>query len=239
MKSFRIVTLIVAILTLPAIAAAQKAKPQPSPTPTPAVITAQFNFCLAGDTACETANRVRQDVNRPYTNGSEGVWIANTTNSSRDIVIYLENSTRSVIYDLRDRVHTGNPQPTWTSSPQNFKVQFVVHDANLLKTTGQCATSSVCEANKTSAMNGGFYIGRVRYRFQWNPGSVLQYINWVEPTSPVNINYRRDSTGQTWTITPIQKDNSYYLAGMQVEDGRNITFGGQYNMPFSLVIKVR
>lgn len=88
-------------------------------------------------------------------------------------------------------------------------------------------------------MNGGFYINRVRYRFQWNPDSVLQYINWVEPTSNVNINYKRDETGQTWTVTPIQKENFHYLAGMQVEDKNKITFGGQYNMPFSLVVTVR
>lgn len=244
MRIDRIVIVVTALLVLSTAAFAQKGgkpKPSPTPTPVPVVVTAQFNHCVAGDTACETANRVRQDVNRAFTSGSEGVSIANATSSTGDIVIYLENSTRSVVYDLRDRVHDGNPQPTWTGTPQNFKVQFVLHDANLLKTYGSCASSSVCEENMVSAMNGGFYIGKVRYRFQWNPGSVLQYINWVEPTSAVNINYKRDEGGQTWTVTPIETSpfSGRYLAGMQVEDRNRISFGGQYNMPFHLVISVK
>jgi hypothetical protein len=239
MSTSRALAFFVALFALPVLAAAQPRKPAPSPTPTPKVVTAQFGYCAAGDTVCEGTNRVRQDANRPFTNGSEGVSIANATSPSGDIVIYLDNSTRSVVYDLRDRVYTGNPQPTWTSTPQNFKVQFVLHDANAVKTMGDCATMAVCEANLVSAMNGGFYIGKVRYRFQWNPGSVLQYINWVVPTSPVNINYKRDATGETWTLTPVQNASFQHLAGMQVEDRNNISFGGQYNMPFNLTVKVR
>jgi hypothetical protein len=241
-KSFRAATFVIIIIALSTAAYSQKGKPpkpSPTPTPTPPVVRATFNYCTAGDTACQSANRVRMDVDRPYTSGQEGVSIAGATGTTGDIVIYLGDSTRSVVYDLRDVVHTGNPQPTWTSTPQNFKVQFVLHDANLLKTAGACATSAVCEANMVSALNGGFYIGRVRYRFQWNPWSVLEYINSVEDTSPVNIYYTRDASGQTWTVTPIETVSGRYLAGMQVEDRNRITFGGQYNMPFRMVITVQ
>ncbi len=250
MKAYRLITLTFLVLTLAAAAFAQgngngngnRPPRTPTPTPTPApVISAKFNYCAPGDVACQTANRARQDVDTPYVNSSQGVSIANATSSTGDIVIYLENSTRSVVYDLRGMVHMGNPQPTWTSTPQNFKVQFVIHDANVLKTFGSCATSAFCEENMESAMNGGFYIGKIRYRFQWNPDSVLQYINWVEPTSHVNINYKRDATGQTWTVTPKETSpfSGIYLAGMQVENKNNTTFGGQYNMPFTLVVTVR
>ena len=241
MKTFRTIYLVLIVLTLSGMAAAQKGKPSPTPTPTPAVITAKFNYCAPGDTVCEAANRVRQDADRAYTNGQDGVVMSSALNSTGDIVIFLNDSTRTAVYDLRDRVHDGNPQPTWTSTPQNFKVQFVIHDANNLKAQGTCAgAAAVCEENMVSAMNGGFYIGKVRYRFQWNPTSVLTYINWVEDTSPVNINYKRDATGQTWTVTPIETSpfSNRYLAGMQVEDRRE-SFGGQYNMPFTLVVNVK
>lgn len=235
MKLIRSIVLFAFTLALPIVVSAQGNKPRPSPTPTPPVISAKFNFCTTGDTACETANRVRMDVNRPLVNGQENVSIT----SSADIIIGVGN--RSLMYDLRDRVHDGNPQPAWTSAPRLVKPQIYVHDGYDARTLSGCSTEPTCEYNMVTAMNGGgFTIDRIYYRLQWNPDSLLQYINWVEDTSYVNVNYKKDATGETYTITPIAKFlGGPFLAGLQGERGNTITFGGQYNLPFTLVVTVR
>lgn len=236
MQNLRALALFIMILAIPTIASAQKGKPSPTPAQ---VISAKFVYCPAANTDCESANRVRQDADRAYVNGSEGVAISFNVGVSGDLTINLNNSTRSVIYDLREMVHMGNPQPTWTSSPRNLKLTFNALKAYNAKSSAACV-DGVCEGNYVTGMNGGGYtIDGVTYRTQWNPGSAQPYINYVEPTSPVNVHYRKDSTGETWTLTPIQKDNYYYLAGLQGETRKTITFGGQYNMPFSLTVTVK
>lgn len=243
MKYTRVLILPIIFLTMALCVSAQngngKGKPSPTPTPTPVVISAKFVFCAAGDTACETANRVRQDVDRPYVNGSEGVAISWNVGVSGDLTINLQNSQRTVIYDLRDRVHDGNPTPSWVSTPQNLKLHFNSHEAHTAKVMATCV-DGICEGNHITSLNGGGYtFDQTTYRTQWNPNSVQPYINFVEPTSYVNVHYYKDATGETWTLTPIQKDNGYYLAGLQGEKKRTVTFGGQYNMPFRLVVTVR
>jgi hypothetical protein len=250
MKFTRILILPIIFLTMALCVSAQngngKGKPSPSPTaspsptPAPVVISVRFVYCVAGDTACETANRVRQDVDRPYVNGSEGVAISWNVGVSGDLTINLLNSQRSAIYDYRDRVHDGNPTPSFVNSPQTLKLFFNALKAHRAKENATCV-DGICEGIYEGAMNGGGYtINKVTYRTQWNPGSAQPYINFVEPTSPVNVHYYKDATGETWTITPIQKSNGYYLAGLQGEKQPNtVTFGGQYNMPFALVVTVR
>jgi hypothetical protein len=237
MRIVRSIAFLLLVLALPLLVSAQPGarRPSPSPTPTPPVISAQFVFCAAGDTACETANRVRQDVDRPMVNGQENVSIT----SSGEFRIAVGN--RSIMYDLRDRVHTGNPQPAWTSAPRLVKPGFVSPGVYSAKTLSGCSSEPTCEYNHVTTLNGGgFTIDRIYYRLQWNPDSILQYINWVEDTSYVNVNYRKDATGETYTITPIATFlGGPYLAGLQGEKGNNITFAGQYNLPFTLVVTVR
>ena len=249
MTHFRKIAIIIAIALSPLAAAAQKGKPKPSPTPTPVPVTtsAKFADCSviadeAERVACESSNRVRMDADRPYVDGQDGVAIAFYPGGSNDLTINLQTSQRTVIYDLREMVHMGSPQPSWTSTPQNLKLHFNVLKAYNAKLQAICV-DGVCEGNYVTGMNGGGYtIDGITYRTQWNPGSAQPYINWVEPTSPVNVHYYKDATGETWTITPIQKDNGYYLAGLQGESGSgkksSVTFGGQYNMPFTLTVQV-
>jgi hypothetical protein len=219
---------------------AQKGKPTPTPT---SVTTAAFVYCggitNAEPTECEAANRVRLEKDTPYVNGQDGVAISFNVGGSGDLTINLQNSKRSVIYDLRDVVHRGSPQPAWTSAPQNLKLHFNALKAYNAKLGATCA-DGICQGTYVTGMNGGGYtIDGVTYRTQWNPYSSQPYINLVEPTSPVNVHYYQDATGETWTITPIQKDNFYYLAGLQGEQKKTVTFGGQYNMPFVLVVTVK
>jgi hypothetical protein len=245
MTRFIKIAIILTVALTPAAVAAQKVKPSPTPTQ---VITAQFGYCggVVDPTeraACDAANRVQSDTAMPYINGQAGVAISFNVGVSGDLTINLQNSTRTARYDLRDMVYMGNPQPSWTSTPQNLKLHFNALKAYNAKLQATCL-DGICEGNYVTGMNGGAYtIDGVTYRTQWNPGSAQPYINWVEPTSPVNVHYYKDATGETWTITPIQKENGYYLAGLQGESGsgRNVvtTFGGQYNMPFSLVVIVR
>ena len=179
------------------------------------------------------------DASTPYINGQQGVAIAFYPGGSNDLTINLQTSQRTVIYDLREMVHMGNPQPSWTGTPQNLKLHFNVLRAYNAKLQATC-TDGVCEGNYETGMNGGGYtIDGVTYRTQWNPGSAQPYINWVEDTSAVNVHYYKDATGETWTITPVQKENGYYMAGLQGEKRKTVTFGGQYNMPFTLIVQVR
>jgi hypothetical protein len=216
--------------------------PTPSPTPTPApgsVISARFIYCASGDTACEASNRVRQDQNSPWVNGSQGVTISFNVGVSGDLTINLMNSTRSVVYDLRDRVNDGNPTPSWVGTPQNLKLNFNSHEAYNAKLIASCS-NGICESNYQTTLNGGGYkIGQYTYRTQWNPLSMFSLINQPDITSFVNVHYYQDATGETWTITPLPNTHGHFLAGLMGEKGNTQQRNGQYNMPFRLVVTVR
>lgn len=242
MLKLRTPALFASILALPVAALAQR--PKPSPTPTP-VITAQLVHCssivdVVERDACHAVNRVQSDVNRPYSNGQEGVTIGIDYANTGNLTMNLQDSSRFSRLDLSHMAVQGNPQPVWTSTPQLVKNGYFIHRFLDAKRLSGCSTASTCEYNFVTNMNGGgFTIDGIYYRLQWNPDSVLQYINAGQPTSKVNINYRKDATGETYTITPLLNEYGYYLAGLQAERRKSVWFAGQYNIPFTFVVTIR
>jgi hypothetical protein len=209
------------------------AKPTPSPS---SLKTVTFGYCIAGDLDCESANRVRNDVNRPYVDGTDVAITFQTGSGSNDITL---NFSRSVIYDLTYMAAAGDPTPTWVSQPQAVKPGIDVlggYNAKL-----QCGSAPTCDINYLTSMNGGgFAIDRINYRVQWHPGSMQPYINTPETTSAVNVHYIKDSTQEVFIITPLPNpDTSRVIAGLQGEtNSKNITAGGQYVMPFTMTLRL-
>ena len=243
----RSVLITTALLTFTAISFGQgKGKPSPTPTPTPVptpIISMQLVHCSSivdqiERDACHASNRVQADANRLYVHGQEGVSIALDSSSAGNIVINLQDSTRSSRLDFSEVVTFGNPQPSF-SGPQLVKNGYYIFGALKAKTDSPCSADPICEFDYVTNMNGGgFTINKIYYRLQWNPDSVLTYINTAQSTSKVNVHYKKDATGESFTVTPILNENGYYLAGLQSEAKGKVMPGGQYNMPFSLVVKI-
>ena len=60
----------------------------------------KFGYCATGDFACETANRVRNDIDTPYTNRVSDVnAVFNLVSGSK--VLTVGFGTRTVRYDFR------------------------------------------------------------------------------------------------------------------------------------------
>jgi len=227
-------TVILGLCCSAAFGQAQKGKP--SPTPTPAQKSVTFGYCAAGDTACESANRLRSDANRAYVGGTD-VAIDFFPGGSNDITL---NFSRNVIYDFTEQVAIGNPTPSWVSQPLAVKPFINVltgYNAKLL-----CGSAPTCDIDYQARMNGGgFTIGRVDYRVQWNPESVQPWINVPYVTSYVNVHYVKTATEEYFVVTP-KPDGilGKALAGLQGEPNtRTTTAGGQYVMPFTLTIKLQ
>jgi hypothetical protein len=220
--------------------AAQGNKPsRPTPSPTPPPVTVTFNYCVAGDFSCETANRVRNDLNRAYVDGSEGMAITfQTLSGSNDLTINFTNSTRTVTYDLTEMSASGNPTPAWVSQPAALKPAFNVFGAYNAKL--QCGSAPTCDINYVTGMNGGgFTIDRIDYRLQWHPTSIQPYINTPEISSAVNVHYVKDANSEVFTVTPLpNSDSGRTIAGLQGETKRSVTPGGQYVMPFTLTVRL-
>lgn len=209
------------------------------PTPTPTPISVSLGYCAAFDYTCFSANRVRSDVNRAYVNGSEGMAITfQTLSGSNDLTIDFGGSSRTVTYDLTEMSAAGNPTPSWVSQPIALKPFINVLGAYNAKL--QCNGAPTCDINYVTGMNGGgFAINRINYRVQWHPTSVQPYINTPEVTSAVNVHYVKDTTGESYTITPLpNSSSSRFIAGLQGETSKSTTAGGQYMMPFTLTVRV-
>ena len=206
-----------------------------------AVVT--FGYCATpGDTACETANRVRSDQNKPYTNGSEGVSaVFNEISGSHDLTIGLTTANRTIVYDFREMATAGNPIPTWIGTPQVVKPYMNVLHAYNAKLLSGCSTLSDCESDYVTALNGGqFTIDRVNYVLQWNPISNQPYVNTAQQTSAVNVHYHKGADGETFTVTPLPNTNtSSYIAGLQGQSGKSTTAAGQYAMGFTMTVKLQ
>ncbi|HEY8560300.1 MAG TPA: hypothetical protein VIL74_07975 [Pyrinomonadaceae bacterium] len=241
-------------LAFTADVSAQKPKPSPSPTPN-SFVTAEF--LTLGDNGA-TVNKVRMDQpGVPYSNGLNGVaaqfFIG--ASASRDLVIRLDGSTRTAIFDFTE-VSSGINMPDWISSSpvQSFKPQMNVLGAYFAKENCQ-PVSGVYNCNFVTRMNAGYLYAsgdRVRYSLLWNPETENpRPVNSPEATSFVNVNYQRDALGKdVFTITPLpncatrannftcaETDAKRVVAGLEKTSGKSVTSAGQYVMPFTLVVR--
>ena len=226
------------LFILPAGAVAQKAKI------TNPGASASFGFCTSGDAACESANRVRNDLARPYVNGTEGVSaVFNLGSGTRDLTINLITSQRSAWLDFTENTYAGNPHPTWwsTAPSQNVKPFINVLKAYYAKELCVPAADGSCVNDYLTAMNtGNWKVGTTDYKLQWNPNSQATYINTAETTSAVNVRYVRTAGGaESFTITPVPNLSSgRIIAGLEATASRKTTAAGQYKMPFTMTVTI-
>jgi len=212
----------------------------------------QFAFCASGDSACESANRVRNDQNRVYANGSEGVTaVFNLISGSRDLTIGLNFSQRALTFDFRDSSYTAGAPAWWYTSPQQSVKPFMnVLGAYFAKE--QCGTAATCNINYVTAMNAGQWQvsgDNKTYALLWNPNAAASRpVNSPLSTSPVNVNYIKDSSGERFIVTPLASagctpatacESDPVIAGMEGTIGRTVSAGGQYHMPFTLTVTLQ
>lgn len=257
MKSTLIVTALIALTAISTFA--QNGRPRPSPSPTP-VVTATFRYCAAVDTVCQSEARVRADVDRPYTNGQEGVKIEFYDGGSKDLIIRLDSSTRTVAFDLRDfMTPVAGSIPTWTNQVQNLKPMMNVLGALIVRDSTYCPNPSAgCtfDARMNSALGGVGGVKNTTYALLWNPRTLASNnrpVNDPWQTSDVLVHYVKnpDNGEELFTISAQQngclkladgtcsdvpKD---FVAGLEQTAGRTVSAAGQYRMPFTFTVKIK
>lgn len=229
-----------AILVCSIAAQAQKGKRPGGGNTNPYGAVASFVYCSPGDVACETANRARMDINAPYVDGQDGVDAQFHVGVSGDLTV--ATGSRFVTYDLSHVVNFGAPQPDWWySNPvQNVSVHFNVGNAWAAKE--QCGSAPTCDEHYVTRFNAGNWdMGRntPTNRLQFNPNSIFTYINTPDTTSWVDVHYVKTADDEVWVITPLPNAGGYYLAGLESGLKRTVTASGQYNMPFTLVVRLK
>ncbi len=201
---------------------------------------ASFTYCAQSDFVCENANRVRMDINAPYVDGQDGVDAKFNVGVSGDLTI--EMGSRQVVYDLRNVINFGNPQPDWWYSDPIQTVTAHINVGNAWAAKEQCGAAPVCDEIYLTRMNGGGWdTGRQtpNNRLQWNPFSEQPFINTPAETSWVEVHYSKNADDEFWVVTPLPNAGGYYLAGLQSESRKTVTASGQYNMPFRLEIRLK
>ncbi|HEY2867638.1 MAG TPA: hypothetical protein VGJ02_11150 [Pyrinomonadaceae bacterium] len=246
MKNYPLIVVAV-ILVLALNGFASKSK-----TTNPGAIV-QFGACAQGDAACQAANRVRSDGGGAYVNGSQGVSaVFNLVSGSRDLTFWTTGSTRSLIFDFTDPAYTGGAPSWWYASPvQSVKAQMNVLGAYYAKET--CVTdpnTGICTGNFETRINAGNWTvggsNKTNYALLWNPTAMSSRpVNSPYSTSPVNVNYVRDASGERFSITPLPSsdcgagsacESDPIIAGLEVTSGRSVSGGGQYHMPFTMTV---
>jgi hypothetical protein len=243
----KIIPTVVAVLTLCAAANAFSGKTK---LVNPGAIV-QFAACAQDDTACRSANRVRSDGDGSYTNGSQGVSaVFNLVSGSRDLT--FSSGTRSVTFDFSEAFYTMNAPSWWYASPvQSIKPFMNVGGAYFAKE--QCGTATTCNINYVTRLNAGQWSipgsSKTTYAILWNPDpDQPRPVNSPYSTSPVNVNYVKDSSGERFIITPLQSSDcgvgssceaDPIIAGLEVTSGRSVTSGGQYHMPFTMTVTLQ
>jgi hypothetical protein len=178
---------------------AQKGKPSSSPTPTPSptptdvFVEAKFEPIGSDNT---TVNKITMDKALSYVHGAEGVE-ARFFGASRDLVIRLSNSTRSILVDMTEISNRTADTPSWVDTPFLSKPHMNVLGAYYAKEN--CKTpvtdtdgNSVYNCDFITRTNGGsWYVsGGVSYALLWNPETINpRPVNSPEKTSLVNVNY--------------------------------------------------
>jgi hypothetical protein len=189
--------------------------------------------------ACIQQNRIRNDVDSDYANGSEGVGaVFNIVSGTDDLTINLNTSTRRLILDLYDLIPASSNQmfPSWHTTPQYAKWFFNVQHAYLAKT--YCSGSHPCDMISTMTSSCDVTIDNATYYLQWKPDSVKP-VNSPEITSQVNVNYNVINGVDVWTVTPLPNVTSQRMVGGLARQlngkGKTITEpAGQYLVPFKL-----
>jgi hypothetical protein len=195
--------------------------------------------------ACVQQNRVRNDVDRDYVNGLEGVAaVFNIVSGSNDLTINLLTlPTRRVVIDLFDMItdpQTYPATPTWHSTPQYAKWFFNVREAYLAKTF--CGGSYPCDMTSTMTSSGNVSVDNATYYLQWKPDSVKP-VNSPEITSQVNVHYDVINGVEVWAVTPLPNATSQRIVAGLVKELKGSHPGkpsndpaGQYLVPFTLTV---
>lgn len=207
--------------------------------------TVEFVHCVTDDAPCETANRVRNDIaNLPYINGVGGVSaVFNLVSGSKDLTFSFSNSTRFIRFDFRDQTYLGGAPAWWYTAPQQNVKPF----ANVLgaySAKEQCGSAAACDINYPTRMNAGNWKvsgSNDTYALLWNPtAAATRPVNSPETTSPVNVNYIKDTNGERFIITPLPNaTSSRIIAGLEKTSGRTVSGAGQYQMPFTMTVKIQ
>lgn len=213
-------------------------------------VLAKFGYCSppGSDSASQAAyalciqqNRVRNDVDRDYVNGQEGIdAFFRIVSGSNDLTINLLTlPTRRTVIDLFDLIPESSGQliPSWRANPQNAKAFFNVRQAYLAKTF--CSGSYPCDM--TSVMSSTININgdNASYYLQWFPESPRPS-NSPEITSRVNVRYDVVDGVETWTITPLPNlSTGRNVAGLARSLKNRIDAAGQYLVPFTLTVKLQ
>jgi hypothetical protein len=222
------------------IGLAQKGKP---PRTQDIPLRVRFAYCAPADAACIAQNRVRNDFDLDYVNGSEGVAaVFNIVSGTNDLTInLLTTSTRRAVIDLLDLTteSSGQAIPSWRTTPQYAKWFFNVRHAYLAKTS--CGIPP-CDMTTVMASSGNVSGDSTNYYLQWNPDSV-QPINSPETTSMVNVHYDVINGVDVWTVTPLPNGAGRILGGFARElkgshpgNSSNVA-AGQYLVPFTLTAR--
>ena len=213
----------------------------------------QFVACAQSDTACLAANRVRSDGGGAYANGSQGVSaVFNLVSGSRDLTFWTTGSTRSLVFDFSDAAYSVNAPSWWYTSPvQSVKAQMNVLGAYYAKE--QCGSVATCNVNFETRINAGNWTvggsNKTTYALLWNPTAMSSRpVNSPYSTSPVNVNYVKDGSGERFVITPLPSsdcgvgsacESDPIIAGLEVTSGRTVSSGGQYHMPFTMTVTLQ
>ena len=213
----------------------------------------QFVACAQSDFACQAANRLRSDSGGSYANGSQGVSaVFNLVSGSRDLTFSTAGSTRSILLDFSDPAYTVGAPSWWYTSPvQSVKPQMNVLGAYFAKE--QCGSAATCDINYQTRINAGLWTvggnNRTTYALLWNPTAMSSRpVNSPYSTSPVNVNYIKDSFGERFVITPLPSsdcgvgsscESDPIIAGLEVSSGHSVSSGGQYHMPFTMTVTLQ
>lgn len=227
-------------LALAPIGNAQKSKAPKPPPPQDVGLSVRFVYCAPGDATCIQQNRVRNDFDLDYVNGSEGVAaVFNIVSGTNDLTLNLSTSaTRRPVIDLIDLTADSSNQmvPSWHSTPQYAKWFFNVQQAYLAKKNCLLAP---CDMVTTMTSSGNVSGDSATYSLQWKPVSA-QPINSPETTSQVNVHYDVIGGVDVWTVTPLPNGSGKILGGLAKQGGHPNGGGGpagQYLLPFTLTAR--
>jgi len=212
-------------------------------------VRARFVYCTppgsdpgsqAAYAVCIQQNRIRNDVDRDYVNGQEGIdAVFHIVSGTNDLTINLLTlPTRRTVLDLIDLVPESNGQliPSWSNVPQNAKCFFNVVHAYLAKSF--CNGTLPCDMTTVMGSTINVNSDNASYSLEWFPGSARP-TNSPEITSRVNVRYDVIDGEEVWTVTPLPNDTSgRIVAGLAKLKNRN-NAAGQYLVPFTLTAKLQ
>jgi hypothetical protein len=213
-------------------------------------VTARFVYCAppgsdpdsqAAYATCIQQNRIRNDIDRDYVNGEEGIdAVFRIVSGSNDLTVNLLTlPTRRTVIDLYDLVpeSAGQLIPSWQSTPQYAKWHFNVRRAYLAKTF--CGGSYPCDMTTVMSSTVNVSGDNASYYLQWYPESIRP-VNSPEITSRVNVRYDVVNGVETWTVTPLTNGTSGRIVAGLAKAAKNRTdAAGQYFVPFTLTVKLQ